>query len=277
MTSRVSVAVLTLAFTGLASCATAPEVQPAAAPALVSQELAVPEQDLTDFTIRFEGQVAGPQAGTLVKASYELVVDGKTVKTGEQPFGTALAAGAPTAFSLQQHSQYVQDAAALKALGSRGGDLLAAIRGTLLVDANGKRTELLFAKSREIRLPRLPRVVMNEVDFARFAPDEAGGTLYVGVKNPNPFPIRLSGLSYAATINGKAIGDGELGKGEEVAAASTGVFEVQLNVNAETYGAEVDKLIKTLTLPYVLTGELTGKLFQEPYELKGEIKLNVSK
>ena len=59
--------------------------------------------------------------------------------------------------------------------------------------------------------------------------------------------------------------------------ASSGVFESQVAINQETYGPDIAKLIKTLTLPYTLKGELGAELMNEPFELKGEIKLNVSK
>jgi hypothetical protein len=157
------------------------------------------------------------------------------------------------------------------------GTVLAALRGKLFLNVGGQKVELEFAKAREIRLPQLPNVVVKEVDFARYSSSEAGGTFYLGVKNPNPFPVHISELTYAVTINDRAVGDGELGKGEEVAPASTGVFELQLSVNPETYGQDVEKLIKGQALPYALKGELVARKFKTPYALRGDIKLNVSK
>jgi LEA14-like dessication related protein len=126
-------------------------------------------------------------------------------------------------------------------------------------------------------VPRLPQVKLHELDAARFSPQEANAMFYVGVVNPNPFTIRISGVSYTLDIGGKRIAEGTIGKGEKIGPAATGVFETQVVVNEESYGPEVAKLIKSLKLPYVMRGELSGELVNEPYELKGEIKLNVSK
>jgi LEA14-like dessication related protein len=185
-------------------------------------------------------------------------------------------AGGSAPFSFKAHGPYFATAPAAGEA-APAGTLLTALRGKLTLNVAGRRVELDFAKAREVRLPQSPSVVMNQVDFARYSSDEAGGTFYVGVKNPNPFAIHLGSLTWAATIHGKPVGEGELGKGEQVAPASTGVFEVQLSVNQETYGTDVDKLIKTQTLPYELKGELVARMFKTPYELKGNIKLNMSK
>ncbi|MHB8874103.1 MAG: LEA/WHy family protein [Myxococcaceae bacterium] len=269
---------LGLALLLLAGCKTGPETKPAGpAPEFASQELIIAEQGLTEFTVRFEGMVKSTDAAKLEKAVYELVVDGKVVKSGELPLGLEVAAGGNTPFQLEQTSKYVATAEDLKAMDTRGGSLLTALRGKLTVKSAGGTAVLEFAKSREVRVPRLPHVKLHELDAARYGADEASATFFLGVDNPNPFPVKLSGLDYKVTIGGKQMADGTRGSGEKVAAGSTGVFEVQVAVNKETFGPEVDKLIKTLTLPYVVTGSLKGDLLDEPYELKGDIKLNVSK
>jgi LEA14-like dessication related protein len=206
-----------------------------------------------------------------------VVADDKVLKSGDAALNIAVAAGGTSSFSVADRAQYADSLETLKALSEKGGDMLVSLRGKLTVSVGGTRTELEFAKAKELRTPRLPTVVMNEVDFGRYSGNEVGGTFYIGVKNPNPFSIHLVSLSYEAAVNGKSLADGELGKGEKVEPTSTGVFEVPVQVNQETYGAEVDKLIKTRSLPYEVKGELKGKLFAAPYDLKGTVKLNESK
>jgi LEA14-like dessication related protein len=271
---RLSVLVLALL---AAACKTGPEPKPAATPELSSQELTVVEQDVSDFSLRLDGQVTCADAATVEKAHYELVADDKVLKSGDAALNVAVAAGGTSSFSIADKAQYAESAEALKALGEKEGDMLVALRGKLTVDVGGTKREMEFAKAKEVRTPRLPSVVMNEVDFGRYSGNEVGGTFYVGVKNPNPFTIHLVSLSYEASVNGKSLADGELGKGEKVEPSSTGVFEVPVQVNQETYGPEVDKLIKTKALPYQVKGELKGALFTLPYDLKGTVKLNESK
>src|SRR5205823_2986643 len=166
-------------------------------------------------------------------------------------------------------SKYVANAEELKAMDARGGTLLAALRGKLAVRHSGKLDLIEFARSREVRVPRLPHVKMQAIDGARYAENEASLTFSLGVDNPNPFPIRLEGLDYKIAVAGKQLTDGVLGRGEKVEPSSTGVFEVQVAVNSDTFGSGVEKLIKTLKLPYEVTGELKGDLVAEAYDLKG--------
>jgi hypothetical protein len=266
-----------LAALALTACKSGPEVKAVGAPELTAQDLAVAEQGLTEFKVRFTGKVSAPEAATIEKATYELVVDQKVVKKGEEKLGIAVAAGQTADFSLEESSAYVATAEELKAMDTRGGSQLAAVRGKVTVRMGQKAYDLDYARSREIRVPRLPHAKVHEIDAARYSPDEANATFYLGVDNPNPFPVKLNGLKYTISISGKQLAEGVLGKGEKVSASSTGVFETQFAINQETYGKEVTKLIKTLTLPYVVKGDLTGDLFTEPFEFKGDIKLNVSK
>lgn len=260
-----------------AACKSAPEAKPTSGPELTSQELAVTEQSLTEFKVRLSGKVKAPAGATLLRASYELVVDEKVIKSGEQPLSAQVAPGAEAEFQLEQGAVYVANADELKAMSARGGSLLAALRGKLFLLVEGKTVELPYARSREVRVPRLVRAELKEVDAARFADDEASVTFYLAVDNPNPFPVKLSALQYALTINNKPIAEGRVGSGEKVGGNSHGVFEIQVAVSRDTYGADVAKLIKTLNLPYVLKGELSAELVHEPYELKGNIKLRQSK
>lgn len=259
---------------GAFACA-APKTRPSGEPRLASEELTV-DQGLTDFRVRLKAQVQSPVEATVEKATYELVVDGKVVKSGEEPLGVRIPPGESASVHLEAGSRYVASAEELLALSARGGSFLTAMRGKLTVRREGQASELEYARSREIRVPRLPVVKLHEVDAARYSADEVNALFYLGVENPNPFPVKLSALSYAVAIAGKKLAEGDIGRGEKVGSASTGVFEVQVSVNKETYGAEVAKLIKTLSLPYQVTGELTGDLFRQPYELTGDIKLNVS-
>lgn len=261
----------------LAGCKTAPEVQPIAEPELTSQELQIAEQDLTDYRVRFVGQLAAPGGATVEKATYEMVVEEKVVKSGEVPLGLSIEPGQTGEVRLEETGRYVGSAEELKEMSSRGGALLTALRGKLHLRVGGRPLELPFARARDIRVPRLPHVKLHDLDAARFSAEEANAMFYVGVVNPNPFTIRINGVSYTLTIGGKQVSQGTIGKGEKIGPAATGVFETQVVVNQESYGPEVVGLIKSLKLPYLMAGALTGELVDEPYELKGEIKLNVSK
>ncbi|MFL5318864.1 MAG: LEA type 2 family protein [Myxococcaceae bacterium] len=257
-------------------CKTAPETKPSAAPTLTSQEVAV-DQSLTDFKLNFSGVMQSAEAARIEKADYELVVEGKVVKSGEAPLGVDVPAGGSAPFKLDASGRYVSSAEELKAMSEKSGSLLAALRGKLHVKTPSGMQVVEFARSKEVRVPRLPKVKMNEAEGARFSDEEVNIVFYLGVENPNPFTLQINGIQYTATVAGKQLGESKIGGGEHVSPSSTGVFEIPITFNKDTYGPDVKAKVKTNTLPYSLKGSLSGDLFEVPFELTGDLKLNVSK
>ena len=100
-----------------------PQAGPAQAPEVVSQELEITEQGLTDFRVRLDGQVKSAEPLTLEKADYEVVVEGKVVKNADVPLNVAVAAGETRPFSVEGGSQYVSSAEELKKISERSGSL----------------------------------------------------------------------------------------------------------------------------------------------------------
>jgi len=250
----------------LSACKTAPEVVPVAAPTLPQQEFTVVTQSLTSVEVKYTGTVQAEAAFTLDRAAWEFVVDGEVKKSGETKLGG-------TTFELSESLEYVKDEEELKAMDTRGGSMLLALRGTLFVTVSGQSFEVPFAKSREVRTPRLPHLKLNEVDAGRFSEVEVQATLRLGVVNPNPFEISISGVEFAVTMAGKEVNKGVVGKGDRVSPSSTGVFEVTATLNEETHGKEASKIVKSKLVPWSLTSKLSAALYNETLESKGEIKL----
>jgi LEA14-like dessication related protein len=244
---------------------------------LALQETTVATQSLTDATVRYAGQVISPSPGVLEKADYELVSDGQVMKTGTAALNVPLVAGQPTAFSFEERAAYVKGPEDLKALSERGGTMLVALRGTLTVRSGQQVEQLPFAASRAVRVPRLPEVVVESLDAARYSAEEVGLTVRLGVKNPNPFPLRLEQLTYTLEVAGKPLDEGILGKADTVDASATGVYPLEATVSSSTWGKDVKALISKGTLPYTLKGEVKGPLLRLPYSLEGSVKLNVSR
>jgi LEA14-like dessication related protein len=273
----------------VAACKSAPEVRPESAPpTLPQEEFVVVTQSLTEVNVKYTGTVAAAdEAVTVEKAKWEFVVDGAVRRSGEKPLGVAVAAGQQASFALEESLTYVKDAEELTAMDARGGSLLLAMRGTLVVTvpvpavgdqpASTRTLELPFARSREVRTPRLPHLKLVEFEAGRFSEVEVQATFHLGVVNPNPFQISLQGLDYAVSMAGKEVTKGTMGAGERVLPASTGVFDVTATMNEETHGKDAAKIVKSLTVPYVLTGTLRAQLYDEALESKGDIKLKPAK
>jgi hypothetical protein len=270
--AHASVALLAAALLMLHGCASAPP-KPAGEPNLLKQELQVASQDLTRVALRLDGELSHPGAATLESAAWELVSDGQVVQRGESPLGTALAPGAPTPFSFEVARPYVEGAEALRALAQKPGSLLLALRGTLRVrpTGGGEVQSVPFAASRPVRTPRLPSVRVERRDAARYGPEELTLTVGLGVDNPNPFPLRLTGLRWALSVKGKALADGNALQRDSVAPASTAVYDVEASVTKDSYGPDVAALLRAPTLPYALAGTLEGEGFSIPFALDGGV------
>ncbi len=258
-------------------CASAPPTRPTGPAVLTSQETAVVSQDLTEATVRYRAQVASPGPAVVERADYELVSDGQVVKTGSARLDVRLEPGVPADVSFEERSTYVKSAEDLARLSTQGGTLLLALRGTLVVRSGDQEEKLPFAASRAARVPRLPEVVMAELDGARYSPEEVQLNFRLGVRNPNPFPLKLSGLTWQVAIAGKTLDSGTLAQADSVDASATGTYGVEVAVTQETFGPGVKALISKGVLPYGMTGELTAPLLRVPYSLTGEVKLNVSR
>lgn len=262
----------------LAGCATQEVKKAVPPPELPDQDLKVLSQSLTDFNVAVQSKLTCSEALTLKKATYELVIDGKVVNSGEKPLTGSCAPDAPGAFSVDYKGKYVLNAEELKAMDGRGGSLLIALRGKAFFDGPSGPVSIDYAHSRELRVPRLPHPRFQEVEAGRSADDEAVINFRIGVYNPNPFEVLVNSITYDVQIAGKKVSDGVIGKGERVSAASTGVFDVEAKVGADTHGdKEVRALIKSRVLPYTITGEMKADLFSEPYDFKGNINLPPSK
>jgi LEA14-like dessication related protein len=258
-------------------CASAPVLPEGASPSLSAQETTVTSQELTDVTVRYTGQLSSPAPAVLEQADYELVSAGRVVKSGTASLQLPLRPGEPTPFSLEERAAYVRGPEDLVAYSARGGTLLVALRGTVTVRAGDSVRRLPFAASRAVRVPRLPEVVVQSLDAGRYSDEEVNLIFHLGVRNPNPFPLKLEQLTWALSVAGRPLGEGSLARAATVGASAQGVYPVEVSVTRATWGPDVRALIRQGTLPWTLRGELAGPLMRVPYELGGDVKVNVSR
>ncbi|MBM4381493.1 MAG: LEA type 2 family protein [Deltaproteobacteria bacterium] len=264
-----SFAVLALA----AACASAPPPKPPPpVPELGPVELSS-SQGLTDFKLSLQTSLKPAEAAHLLGARVEMVVDGNVVKATDVALDKALPAGEATPVELTESGRYVNTAEELTAFNAQGGSLKAALRGEFTVRHGEVTQKVEFARARDIRVPRLPKVKAKDAEGGKHSDEEVQVVLYFQVENPNPFPLQVSKLSYTATMLGKQMAERSEG-GEKIAASSTDTFEVRFPFDASTWGKDVKAKIKAGTLPWTLNGKLEGELFSVPFELSGTLKLS---
>jgi LEA14-like dessication related protein len=256
-----------------AACASAPPPKPPPPlPELGPVELAG-SQGLTDFKLSLQTSLKPAEAAHLMGARVELVVDGNVVKTTEVALDKALPAGEATPVELSESGKYVGSAEELQAMNAQGGSLKAALRGEFTVRQGEVLQKVEFARARDLRVPRLPKVKAKDAEGGKHADDEVQVVLYFQVENPNPFPLNLNKLTYTATMLGKQMAERTEG-GEKISASSTDTFEVRFPFDTATWGKDVKAKIKAGTLPWTLAGKLEGDLFEVPFELSGTLRLS---
>lgn len=273
----------------LAACKSAPEVvEESTPPTVPAEDFQVVSQNLAQVDVKYAGTIAaGSDALTVEKAKWEFVVDGAVKKSGEKALGVSVAPGQTAEFSLEESLPYVKDEEELHQMDARGGSLLLAMRGTLVVSvpvpavgkqpAGRKTLELPFARSKEVRTPRLPHLKFQDFEAGRFSDTEVQAVFHMGVVNPNPFSISIDGIDYVVTIAGKEVNKGTIGAGERVSNASTGVFDIPGVMNQDTHGKDAAKIVKSAVVPYVLKTTMRSQFHHDDVESKGEIKIKASK
>lgn len=267
--------VMVAAALGLA-CAGGQKVPEARPPAIVDQNLDV-IQDLTTFILRLHGTLDSERPATIDRAKWEMVVDGKVISSGEEKLGVNVPAGERAPFEVRAKSTYVSGPDELKAMSDRAGSMLAALRGTLYVNRDGQTHEVPFARSRDVRTPRLPVVTLHDIE-GFYSEREIAVQARLGVVNPNNFPLAVSRLTYVSTAAGKEMGEGSLTRADTINPSSTGVFEITYKIDEQTHGKQqLAALIKTQSIPWTVKGELRGSLFEIPFAFDGNLRINISK
>lgn len=267
----------------LAAACAAPEKAPEAPPPQIASEELDVVQDLTRFHLRLHGTVTSPRPAKISRAKWEMVVDGDVIKSGEEQLDVAVPAADPETeqteagkFEIKGSSQYVDSPEELKAMSARREPLLAALRGTLFISRDGQTYELPFAKSRDVRTPRLPAVVLHDIE-GFYSDKEVAVQIRVGVSNPNNFPLAVSSLTYASTAAGKGMAEGTLTRADTIDPSSTGLFDITYKVNEQSHGKEAAAMFKAQQIPWGVTGQLRGDLFEIPYSFDGTLRINISR
>jgi LEA14-like dessication related protein len=265
-----------------AGCASAPPPKPPAPPPELGPAELAASQGLTEFKLTLTTSIKPAEAAQLVGAHVEMVVDGNVLKISDLDLATPLPAGETTPVTLSEGGRYVATADELKAFSERGGSMPAALRGELLVRMGPTVHKLPFARARDIRVPRLPKVKAKDAEGGKHADDEVQLVLYFQVENPNPFPLQVSSLQYTATLFGKKMTERTEG-GEKLGPSATDTFEMRFAMDKSTWGTDAKDVkdlkakIKAGALPWAVQGALAGELFEVPIQLSGTLKLSPSK
>lgn len=199
-------------------------------------------------------------------------VDTSGIVTGDWVNGTA-PSGKAVAFQTTEVPIRVtlklpDDSDALERLTS-WGRMAVEVKGTLQV--NGKTHT--FGGVREVATPVLPKPVLEEAQVASVDEGEKGVAFFrVGIDNPNVFDIKVDSFAWGVTVGGKELRPVPEGSWENVPASSVASFEDSINLDTETYGPEVKKLLRQPTVPYVIEGRMVVKGIEKEFRFEGDME-----
>jgi LEA14-like dessication related protein len=136
----------------------------------------------------------------------------------------------------------------------------------------GSRTET-FAGSRQVAAPVLPRVVMEEAQVASENAGRQGAAFFtLGIDNPNAFEVTVDEFAWGVMIGEVQMTEPNKSVTEIVPSNSVASFEDTIQMTPDTYGPEVQALLRQNRVPYVVTGHTLVKGIRHPFRFVGEME-----
>lgn len=212
-----------------------------------------------------EGEVEGAASDAAAAADLSGVVTGERF-SGAVPAGTLAAA--------QETEVPVRVVLPLPVAPEALAQLLSWRRLTLkaegtLSTSGGTET---FRGAREVASPVIPRVVLKEAQVASVDGGEKGAVYFsLGLDNPNPFPVAFENLVFQIRVGDKEMRVMEAGTTERVPPASETVIEESIQLDDESYGPELRKLLRQTNVPYQIAGSFQVQGIDQPFRFVGEM------
>lgn len=252
-------------------CRTGPELANGFDAQLTREELTVHNQTLTRIEVQDLVEVQGPAGATLTHARVDWLLDGVVQTTTDASLNNALEQDGHAALALKVTLATGDNAQELLALEKRGS-LRVTARGILTLLWKGNLRELELARTREVRAPHLLRPSVREVNAGRYDNGELTATIYLGLQNPNAFPIRLRSLHYRVMFAGHPVGEDTVGQAEWVQGSASAEFELEEFLDASSPEI-LQELGHASSVPYRIEGEVATESYTQPFSLEGTLHL----
>jgi LEA14-like dessication related protein len=240
--------------------------------------LKVTEQTLTGFSVEAMIDLTNSSKEPLQisGATFELLVDDRPMNSGTLSFNQILESGGLTSLKIPAQAEIAKDEATLAPWTARGEQAIPLLlRGELQVNLEGRpRESWPFARTGELRAPRLPVAKINDAEAARYENNEIGLAFYLGLDNQNPFPIHIKSATYKIVINGKQVAEGIASVGDRIPASKMAEYEVLARLSPAQFGPELHQLVQDNKLAYVKDGNVDLGIAQVPFKLSGDLKFS---
>lgn len=118
-----------------------------------------------------------------------------------------------------------------------------------------------------------PEVSVTDMQIKAVSLSDMQVDFTLGVKNPNPLGISLSGMRYKLDVDDKSMLSGDSRQKLKVKANSSSTLSLPLSINYKDLAGGVGALLKKDKVPYALSGDLDFGLFRVPYKKQGILEL----
>ena len=120
---------------------------------------------------------------------------------------------------------------------------------------------------------RKPEVAVEQVKVTRLSLVDLDLELLLGVHNPNPIGMSLSGLHYRLEIDERPLIQGRSEQSLKLAGGEGSTLALPLSLSYADLGAGLDTILNRRVIAYSLSGDLNFGLFKVPYRHRGELRL----
>lgn len=251
LTQYARLAVVTLAISVLASCATLQEALKE--PEISVQDMRVKSVSLSDMQLDFIVGVKNPNPlGISLKGmSYKLDVEDESLLSGESRQRLKIGANSSSSLTLPLSLNYEEVFGGIEALLKRDQ-----VGYTLSGKLDFGLFRLPYKKQGSIDLPSLPQVSVGRVAIERIGLSGLDIVLALNVSNENSFPIKLDGIDYGLKLADTTVASGNSLGALSLEPGKSGQLNIGLKLGYRELGGVINALRNSSTIPVAFDGRL---------------------
>ena len=119
-----------------------------------------------------------------------------------------------------------------------------------------------------------PEVSVKNVKMGKLSMSGGSAKFFINIKNPNRFPIPLSGFDYSLRLNGIEVANGTREQNVTINAGESRVVEVPLIFSFTNMLTMLPNLLNSKALKYDINGSIHFPWFNLPFNRSGGTSLS---
>lgn len=221
-------------------------------------EIQVQQVDITrlslsdvDLAVRLGVHNPNPIGLRLAGLNYRLEAEQRALLQGSSEQALRVGAGEQAAITLPLSLSFADLAGGLQAILGRDK-----IDYVLSGELDFGLFRVPYSHHGELTLPKLPRIRIQDLRVEQLNLQGARLTLSLGVDNPNGFPLRLNGLEYELSLDGKSLSRGQSLGPMVIEGGTRGSQPIQLSIDTSKLGSLFQQLSSGSKIPVSLDASL---------------------